>query len=105
MPKFLVRWGMSPKECFKTAEERRKFEVEVFKETMAQLQAGFMKDWGGYADGSGGYFIYESPSEADVFASLRRWMPQINFEVREVLTIEQFLELRKAESLTGKQTS
>ena len=95
---------MNPKECFKTAEERAKFEVQVLSETKAQLQSGFMKDWGGYADGSGGYFIYESPGEMDVFAALRRWMPQINFEVREVLTIEQFVELRKAESLTDKQT-
>jgi hypothetical protein len=88
---------MNPKECsFKTAEERAKFEMQVMKETMAQLQAGLMKDWGGYADGSGGYFIFESPSEAELFASLRRWMPQIEFDVREVLTVEQFLELRRS---------
>ena len=98
MPKFLVRWHMNPKESFKDAEERRKFEVQVMSATKAALLAGLMKDWGGYADGNGGYFIYESPSEADVFAAIRIWMPQMNFEVREVLTIEQLIELRKGGS-------
>jgi hypothetical protein len=105
MPKFFIRWRMNPKETFKTAEERGKFLARVLDEAKADLQAGIMKDWGSCIDGSGGYCIYEAPSEVDVFASLHRWMPQIDFDARQVLTVEQLLEARKVASLTGKQTS
>lgn len=105
MPKFFVRWRMNPKETFKTAEERGKFVAEFIDGAKADLHEGIMKDWGSFIDGSGGYGIYEAPSEADVFASLRRWMPQMDFDARQVLTVEQLLEARKAASLTGKQTS
>lgn len=105
MPKFFVRWRMNPKETFKTAEERGKFVSLYLDGVNTDLQAGFMKDQGNCIDGSGGYCIYEAPSEADVFASLHKWMPQIDFDARQVLTVEQLLQARKAASQTGKQTS
>ena len=105
MPKFYVRWRMNPKETFKTAEERGKFVALLLDGVKADLQAGVMKDWGSCIDGSGGHCIYEAPSEADVFASLHRWMPHVDFDARQVLTVEQLLESRKAASQTGKQTS
>jgi hypothetical protein len=96
---------MNPKETFKTAEERGKFVARVLDEAKADLQAGVMKDWGSCIDGSGGYCIYEVSSEADVFASLHKWMPQIEFDARQVLTVEQLLEARKDASQADKQTS
>ena len=95
MPKFLVRWRMNPKECFKTAEERNMFMQRVLVETRALLQSGLMKDWGGYVDGTGGYLILELPSEMEAFASLRPWMPQVDFDVRQVLTVDQLVEMRR----------
>lgn len=95
MLKFYVRWRMNPNETFKTAEERGKFVVRLLQAVKADLQAGVMKDWGSCVDGSGGYCIYEVPSEADVFASLHR-MPHVDFDARQVLTAEQLLESRKA---------
>jgi hypothetical protein len=93
--KFYVRWRPNPKEKFKTAEERGKFLALMIEGVKADLQAGVMKDWGSCIDGSGGYCIYEVSNEADVFASLRRWMPDVDFDVRQVLTVEQLLEARK----------
>ena len=95
---------MHPKETFKTAEERGKFVARILIETKADLEAGIMKDWGSFIDGSGGYCIYEAPSEADIFSSLHRWAPHVDFDARQVLTVEQLLEARKSTSLTGKQT-
>ena len=95
---------MHLKETFKTAEEREKFVLRVLDWVKVELQAGIMKDWGSCVDGSGGYCIYEVPSEADVFAYLRRWRPHIDFDARQVLTIEQLLESREgAVSQAGKQ--
>jgi hypothetical protein len=96
---------MNPKETFRTAEERGKFVARVLDEAKADLQTGIMRDWGSCIDGSGGYCIYEATSEADVFASLHRWVPQIDFDARQVLTLEQLLDARKVVSLIGKQTS
>jgi len=102
--KFYVRWRPNLKEKFKSAEEREKFVLLMLEGVKADLQAGVMKDWGTCIDGSGGYCIYEVPSEADVFAYLRRWRPHIDFDARQVLTIEQLLESREgAVSQAGKQ--
>lgn len=104
MPKFYVRWRMKPEETFKTAEERGKFVLLCLEAVKADLQAGVVKDWGCCVDGSGGYSIYEVPSEADVFASIRRWMLHMDFDVRQVLTVEQLLESRREDgSQAGTQ--
>jgi hypothetical protein len=105
MPKFFVRWRINPKETFKTAEERGKFVARILDESKADLQTGIMKDWGCCIDGSGGYCIYEEPNEAAVFASLHRWMPQIDIDVRQVLTVDQLLAARGAVSFSGKHRS
>jgi len=96
---------MNPKEAFKTAEERGKFVLLLLEEVKADLKNGAMKDWGSCIDGSGGYCIYEVPSEADLFDSLHKWMPQVDFDARQVLTVDQLLETRNAASQIGKQTS
>jgi hypothetical protein len=103
MSTFFVRWRMNPKETFKTAEERGEFVARMLDEAKADLQAGVMKDWGCYIDGSGGYCIYEAQSEANVFVSIHKWTPQINFDVRQVLTVEQLLEARKAVPPSDRQ--
>ena len=106
MLKFYVRWRPNPKETFKTAEEREKLFLLLLEGVKADMQAGAIKDWGSCIDGSGGYTIYEVPSEANVFASLRRWMPHVDFDVRQVLSVEQLLESRKGDtSQAGKQIS
>jgi hypothetical protein len=104
MIKFYVRWRINPKATFKTADERGKFLLLLLEGVKADMQAGLIKDCGICIDGSGGYSIYEAPSEAEVFASLRRWMPHVVFDARQVLTVEQLLESGKGDaSQAGKQ--
>lgn len=101
-----MRWRINPKETFKTPEERGKFVMTMIDEVKAEMQTGVIKDCGTCVDGSGGYLVYEAQSEADVFASLHKWMSHVDFDARQVLTIEQLLEVRKGTaSQTGKQTS
>ena len=96
---------MNPKETFKSPEERGKFVKNMIDEVKADMQAGVIKDWGTCIDGSGGYCIFEVPSESDVFVSIHRWIPQVDFDARQVLTVEQLIQVRKAPaSLTGEQT-
>lgn len=105
MIKFYVRWRINPNERFKTGEEREKSVLHVLEDVKADMQAGLIKDFGSCVDGTGGYAIYEVPSEADVFASLRRWTPYVLFDARQVLTVEQLLESRKGPVQAGKQIS
>jgi hypothetical protein len=94
-------------------EEREKLELAMLEEDYASLKAGFSKDWGRYLDRSGGYVISEAPSEEAMFASLQmwreKWGPLVNFDVRQVVTIEEALEAarqvvekRKAAMLQSK---
>ncbi len=96
MPKFIIRYKTSTQYCPPTPEEREKLELALLEADYAALKAGIIKDWGRYLDRSGGYSICEAPSEADVFASLEQWRqkwgPLADFDVREVMTIEEALE-------------
>jgi hypothetical protein len=95
MLKFIIRWQNNTKYCPPTEEEREKYELPSLEETYAGIQAGLTKDRGRYLDRSGGYSICEAPSEADVFAALQKWRPNIDFDVRQVVPIEEALELAK----------
>ena len=57
--------------------------------------AGGLKDFGVCIDGSGGYCIYEVIKEAEVFDSLRKWKSHVDFDVRQVLTVQQLIDARK----------
>ena len=96
MPKFIIRWQTSTKYCPPTPEEREKLELAMLEQDYAAVKAGITKDWGRYLDRSGGYSICEAPSEADVFASLQlwrqKWGPLADFDVRQVISVEEALE-------------
>jgi len=97
---------MNPKETFKTAEEREKYVLSMFQGVMADMEAGVIKDFGYCVDGSGGYCIYEAQNEADVFKSLRKWLPHIVYDARQVFTVDQLKESRKGDTgQAGRQIS
>jgi hypothetical protein len=105
MLKFFVRWRMNPKETFKTPKERDKLVMLMLDSVKSDMQVGLITDWGTCVDGSGGYLIYEVQSEKEMFDSLRKWMPQVAFDARQVLTIEQLIASRKgAPSQIGTKT-
>jgi len=105
MLKFFVRWRMNPKETFKTPEERDNLLKMMINSVKSDMQVGLIKDMGTCIDGSGGYLIYEVQSEKEMFASLQKWMPQVAFDARQVLTIEQLTAVRKgAPSQIGTKT-
>ena len=96
MLKFIIKWQNNTKNCPPSPEQREKLELALLEQDYASLKAGLTKDWGRYLDRSGGYSICEAPSEEAVFASLQQWRekwgPLVDFEVRQVVTIEEALE-------------
>jgi uncharacterized protein YciI len=117
MPKFLIRWQINTKYCPPTPEERENLELATLEEDYASLKAaraaGIMMDTGRFVDRSGGYTVTEAPSEEAVFVELQKarqkWGLQVNFDVKQVLTVEEALEAarqvvekRKAAALLKK---
>jgi len=87
---------MSPKESFRSPEERGKFVMVMLDEAKKEIQSGGgLKDFGVCVDGSGGYSIYEVTKETDVFDSLNKWKSHVDFDVRQVLTAQQLIDTRK----------
>ena len=95
MIRFFVRWRMNPHESFKTPEDRGKFVMKMLDDVKEEMQSGKITDWGTCIDGSGGYSVYEVPSDRDVFDSLQKWVPHVTYDVRQVLTVQQLIEARK----------
>jgi hypothetical protein len=92
MPKFLIKWKVnrqmmptSPVECLKLLQSMS----EMVK---AGIKSGEIKDWGEYCDGSGGYAIGEGNDVVDLYASLTKWWPYIDFDAKPVLTIDQVIQ-------------
>jgi hypothetical protein len=86
---------MNPKVLIANEDELNRTVLRMLEGVKAELQAGWMKDWGICVDGSGGYLIQEVPSEAKLFEHLDRYRSYIDLEVKQVLTIEQAIESRK----------
>lgn len=92
MPKFLVKYKVNPLMMPTSPEERMKLLQSMNEGIKALLDSGEIKDFGEYCDGSGGYTIGEGDDLADLYASLMRWWPYVDFDAKPVLTIDQVIE-------------
>jgi hypothetical protein len=97
MPKFYVKWQMNPMAIPADPEQRVKGWLSMLDAIKRDMQAGTIKDWGICCDGSSGYTIAEAASETDLYTSLLKWMPHVNFDAKPVLTIDQTIaSIKKA---------
>jgi hypothetical protein len=97
MPKFYVKWQLNPIATPADPEQRVKGWLSMLDAVKGEMQSGRMKDWGQCCDGSAGYCIIEAASETDVFTSLLKWMPYVNFDAKPVITVDQTIaSIKKA---------
>ncbi|MCJ7444248.1 MAG: hypothetical protein MUO26_06930 [Methanotrichaceae archaeon] len=89
MTKFLILWhkNLIPEDPEKMAKQN----LSLLEGVKAALKSGMLKDWGVYCDGYNGYVIAEG-TEADIFATLLKWMPYILFDVHPVANVDQAVE-------------
>jgi hypothetical protein len=73
-------------------EELMKLLQSMNERVKALIISGEIEDWGEYCDGSGGYSIGEGNEVADLYSSLIKWWPYVDFEAKPVLTIDQVIE-------------
>lgn len=94
MTKFFIKWWVDPLKTPNTPEESGKLYLPMLEMVKADLSAGKLIDWGQFTNGREGYAISES-SESDLFATMQKWVPVIEWQVFPVLSAEQSIEAIK----------
>ena len=92
MPKFYVKWQLNPLATPPTPQERVGLWLKMLEMVKADMQAGKTRDWGQYADGSGGYALMDAASETELFTSLLKWMPYVSIDAKADMTADQTIE-------------
>lgn len=99
MTKFHIGWKQSskiPEDPVKLA----KLYLSHMEQVKADLKSGKLTDFGQYSNGSSGYCIIEG-TENDVFTTLMKWLPYVEFDVKPIVNVDQTIEaINKALSMT-----
>lgn len=89
MPKFHVNWKLNPHMTPASAEEKVKLWLSMLEMVKIEMQTGKLVDWGNCSDGSAGYAIWDGVSEEELFTSMLKWMPYVDFDSKSVLSVDQ----------------
>lgn len=90
-----MRWQLNPMLVPMNPEERVKLWLSMLELVKADLTSGALTDWGMYSDSSGGYAFAET-DEKTLYASILRWFPYVNFDIKPVLTVDQIIDTIKS---------
>ena len=91
MAKYLLLWELDTSRISEDPGVRKQHWNALQDAVVKQLEAGQMKDWGLCVGELTGYCIVEG-SQAEVAKITRGYVPWVNFEVKEVVTIHQAME-------------
>ena len=94
MAKWLVMWKMTQEYWSLPDATRFKILEDAMKTVKADMDSGFVKDWGIKADNSGGYIIYEGTETRCVEACMR-YAKYLSSEGTPVISLTQFSEVFK----------
>ena len=99
MPRFLVLWKMVNARVPDTPEDGLKLSMQLTQMVQEDLKAGKLKDFGMFAEGGGGYAIFEG-NEVDLAFETGKYTPYIELEARILISADQQMELlrKQAES-------
>ena len=64
-------------------------ELSMLEMVKAEIQAGKLVDWGNCSDGSSGYAIWDGVSEEELFTSMLKYMPYVDFDAKPVISADQ----------------
>lgn len=99
MTKFHVEWKQSskiPEDPVKLA----KLYLSHMELVKADLKSGKLTDFGQYSNGSSGYILIEG-NENDVFTTLMKWLPYVEFDVKPIVNVDQTIDaINRALSMT-----
>ena len=102
MPKSWIKWEMNTQLIPPDPEEKVKLWLSMLEMVKDQISAGiWTKEWGLCYDGSGGYAFSEL-SVSDIYGALSQWIPNVEFDVKPVLTADQAIESLKKVAAAAK---
>lgn len=93
MTKFHIEWKQSsliPEDPVKLA----KLVLSHLELVKADLKSGKLTDFGQYCNGSSGYCLIEG-TETDVYTTLMKWLPYVEFDVKPIVNVDQTIEAIK----------
>jgi hypothetical protein len=102
MTKFYMRWELNPMFTPANPEERVKLWLTMLEGIKAELKSGSLQDWGICSDISAGYAFAET-DEKTIHATILKWMPYVNFDIRPVLTVDQVIANIKQAAAAAKK--
>lgn len=89
MTKFLALWKEDTAKMPVSPEERISLATNLLNMVKEDFKNG--GDWGEFAGGGAGYFVYEG-TEQEVALALMKYSPYIKFKMFPVLSVNQVLE-------------
>jgi hypothetical protein len=95
MSKYLVFWNVDINMLPTDTKERAAIAVKLDEMVKQEITEGKVSDWGVFIGGDNGYAVMEGNS-ADIYKDCYRYRPYVTFDIQEVLTIDQALEVAKA---------
>ena len=104
MSRFYVKWNLASSATPADPEQRVRLWLSMLEMVKADMKTGRLKDWGMCNSGEGGYAVYEEANDADLFASLLKWMPHISFDAKPVLTVDETIAAIKKFTGQARET-
>lgn len=92
MPRYLVLWKSVNARVPENPEARLKQFTTLTQMIHEDVTSGRVKDWGIFAEGGGGYAIFEG-SELDLSLETAKYVPYVELEARTVLSTDQQREV------------
>lgn len=102
MPRYYMRWQMNHTFIPPDPEARVKLWLTMLEMVKAELKAGGLTDWGICSDSSAGYAFAET-DEKTLHATILKWIPYIQFNVKPVLPVEQVIANIKQVAAAAKK--
>lgn len=97
LSKYLVIWERDRSSWPIEHEERIALRVKMVEMTKQDIKEGRVSDWGVFVGGGAGYAVCEG-NKVEVYKAVHRYLPYYNFEVKEVLTMDEVTEVLKSQT-------
>ena len=95
MSKYLITWEADESIWPTDLKEQGALAGKLGEMVKQSMKEGKTSDWGIFVGGDRGYSVGEGKA-VDLYRDLQRYHPYINFNVQEVLSIDEVLEAMKS---------
>ena len=95
MAKYLILWELDTSRMPEDPKERGAAWTMMTDMIKQDMKAGTIGDFGSYVGGGIGYSVAEG-SELEIAQLMQKFVPFVQFEVHQVMAVDQIAELAKS---------